>query len=289
MSKFTNFGNTSSMLRKLLRPRNLTPEIYLEARDKPLRNPFQKSVPDALTEGRCGICHGNAFRKFIECRSLDSGFAPLYVCANCGGIYNATAEFNEMDVVEWQKRWAEDPDFYKVPNKDEFNSALDQTRTMFDFFENDIGIKFSGTYVEIGAGSGLMAASALGRFSEVHVLDHVHDRLLKVREIMGVNYNVSDFEDVLDVRADVVLIWHAMEHFLDPGGVFELSARILKNNGYFLIQIPILTEEHVYPGHYYFYSEPVFCFLAEKFGLDVHKFYYDHAMNAMTVALQKRP
>ena len=277
------------MLQKLLRPRTRASGLYLQERDRALANPFQKSVPDALAKGRCGICHENAFRKFIECRSLDSGFAPLYVCAHCGGIYNATAEFNEMDVVEWQKRWAEDPDFYKIPSKDDLNTTLDQTRSMFDFFENDIGIEFAGVYVEIGAGSGLTAASALDRFGEVHVLDHVHDRLLKVREIMGANYIVSDFDDVLNVRADVVLIWHAMEHFLDPGGVFELSARILKTGGYFLIQVPILSEEHVYPGHYYFYSEPVFCHLAEKFALDVHKFYYDHAMNAMTVALRKRP
>jgi 2-polyprenyl-3-methyl-5-hydroxy-6-metoxy-1,4-benzoquinol methylase len=264
-------------------------QLAIQAEQRPpLSNPFLKSAPDALRTGCCGICHGDAFRKFIECRSLDSGFAPLYVCESCGGIYNATAEFNEMDVVEWQKRWAEDPDFYKVPTEEEFENTLAQTRTMFDFFENDTGEKFSGTYVEIGAGSGLTAASALDRFSEVHVLDHVHDRLLKVRDIMGHNYNVSDFESIRQIKADVVLIWHAMEHFLDPGGVFELSASILKPRGYFLMQVPILSEEHVYPGHYYFYSEPVFCTLAEKFGLDVHKFYYDHAMNAMTVALRQR-
>lgn len=252
-----------------------------------LQNPFLKSVPDALSEGRCGICHGSEFEKFMECRSLDSGFAPLYFCRNCKGIYNATAEFGQLDVVEWQKRWAEDPDFYKVPAGDEFDRLLEEAAKTFTFLQSDVGRTFSGTYVEIGAGSGIMAASALKHFNEVHVLDHVEDRLLKVREKVGTNYHVSEFEKIIDVRADVVLIWHAMEHFLDPGGVFQLSAHILKPGGYFFIQVPVLSEEHVYPGHYYFYNELAFRRLAEKSGLDVHKFYYDHAMNAMTVALHK--
>lgn len=252
-------------------------------------NPFPKSLPDALAEGKCGICHQDALTKFIECRSLDSGFAPLYVCKHCGGIYNATAEFNALDVVEWQKRWAEDPEFYKVPTGAQFQALMAESRKTFDFFESDLECKLSGTYVEIGAGSGVMAASALGRFDEVHVLDHVHDRLLKVREIMGDRYQVSDFDQIVNCEADVVLIWHAMEHFLDPGGVFALGSYILKPGGFFLIQVPVLTEEHVYPGHYYFYSEPVFQVLAQIHGLVVHRFYYDHAMNAMTAALGKPP
>lgn len=250
-------------------------------------NPFLKSVPDALKTGRCGICHGNAFEKFLECRSLDSHFAPLYICRICSGIYNATAEFNELDVVEWQQRWAEDPEFYKVPTGEEFDTVVEEARKQFDFFENDLGVKLSGTYVEIGAGSGIMAASALKHFKTVHALDHVHDRLLKVREIVGDNFHVNDFDGILEVSADAVLIWHAMEHFLDPGGVFELGSFILKPNGYFFIQVPVLSEEHVYPGHYYFYSEPVFRTLAERCSLRVCNFYYDHTLNALTVALQK--
>ena len=274
------------MFRRLMRRSDQRPSPQPAARALPY-NPFPKSIPDALGEGRCGICHEDALTKFIECRSLDSGFAPLYVCKHCGGIYNATAEFNALDVVEWQKRWAEDPEFYKVPAGDQFEALMSESRKTFEFFEDDLGCEFSGTYVEMGAGSGVMAASALGRFEDVHVLDHVHDRLLKVRELMGESYHVSDFDHVINVEADVVLIWHAMEHFLDPGGAFALGSYILKPGGVFLVQVPVLTEEHVYPGHYYFYSEPVFEVLAKTYGLDVHKFYYDHAMNAMTAALRK--
>ena len=252
------------------------------------KNPFLKSIPDALKCGCCGICHGNAFSKFLECRSLDSDYAPLYICGECGGIYNATAEFNQLDVLEWQQRWAEDPEFYKIPVGDEFDRSLEEARRQFDFFENDLGVKLSGTYVEIGAGSGMMAASALKHFDTAHVLDHIQDRLRKVQQIVGPEYHVSDFDSILGVRADAVLIWHAMEHFLDPGGVFELGSDILKPNGYFFIQVPVLSEEHVYPGHYYFYSEPVFRLLANRFRMDIHNFYYDHTLNALTVALRKR-
>lgn len=250
-------------------------------------NPFLESIPNAVKKDRCGVCHSTGLVKYLECRSLDSGYAPLYMCKSCLCLYNATAEFNEMDVVEWQKRWAEDPEFYKVPTGDEFVALVDRAAPTFEWLENDLGVRFSGSYMEIGAGSGIMAASALRFFSDVYVLDHVHDRLLKVREIVGERYHVIDYDDGLNIKVDTVLIWHAMEHFLNPGGVFAFGAGQLKKKGYFLMQVPVLTEEHVYPGHYYFYNELVFKRLAEQNGLSILNFYYDHAMNAMTAVLRK--
>lgn len=252
-----------------------------------VENPFLKTEPDAVGVGRCGVCHGTGMVKHFECRSLDSGFAPLYVCRDCLCLYNATAEFNALDVVEWQKRWAEDPEFYKVPGDDEFHDKVAVSRGVFDFFEAELGVSFAGTYAEIGAGSGIMAAAALHYFASAHVLDHVTTRLEQVRARVGERYHVMRFEDLVVLQPDLVLIWHAMEHFLDPGGVFALCARRLRPGGHFLIQVPVLSEEHVYPGHYYFYSETTFQKLAERHGLAKPAFYYDHAMNAMTVAIRK--
>lgn len=250
-------------------------------------NPFLESIPNAIGNSKCGVCHGSNMSKYFECRSLDSGFAPLYSCLDCHAIYNATAEFNELDVVEWQKRWSSDPEFYKVPSGKELQTLIGSASGVFDFFENDLDVKFSGTYMEIGAGSGVMAAAALKYFADSHVFDHVQDRLLQVKEAVGENYHVLSFEQILKIKADVILIWHAMEHLLNPGSVFKICAERLKENGHFLIQVPVLTEEHVYPGHYYFYSEMTFKKLAEVNGLLVHNFYYDHAMNAMTVAFRR--
>lgn len=252
-----------------------------------LANPFLKNEPDILKMGCCGVCHEGNFSKLFECRSLDSGFAPLYICKTCGVVYNATAEFNDLDVVEWQKRWSEDPEFYSVPQGGQFDEMVAEASGVFEFFERDLDKTFGGNYLEVGAGSGMMAAAALRYFEEVHVFDHIDSRLIEVQNIVGPRYHVCDFLSLRDVRADVLLVWHAMEHFLDPGGVFRECVRQVKRGGWVLIQVPILSEEHVYPGHYFFYSEPVFRYLASKNNLKVHKFYYDTKLNAMTVAMNK--
>lgn len=189
--------------------------------------------------------------------------------------------------MEWQKRWAEDPEFYKVPDEGPFFDKVNDSKGVFDFFQSDLGRKFSGTYTEIGAGSGIMGAAALGYFSSVNVFDHVTTRLEQVKARMGSRYNVLEVDDLERIQSDMVLIWHAMEHFLDPGGVFELCSGMMCKGGVMLIQVPILSEEHVYPGHYYFYNETSFNVLSDRFGFAETKFYYDHAMNAMTVALIK--
>ena len=251
------------------------------------RNPFAKTIPDAVTKNSCGVCGEAKLRKHFECRSLDSGFAPLYVCVNCLCVYNATAEFNVLDVVEWQKRWADDPEFYNVSNEESFFQKINDSRGVFEFFQRDLERSFSGTYTEIGAGSGIMAAAALNYFSSVNVFDHVTTRLEEVKARVGSRYNVVTVEKLKKIETDVVLIWHAMEHFLNPGGVFELCANMLRENGLMLLQVPILSEEHVYPGHYYFYNETTFNMLADRYKFANVKFYYDHSMNAMTVALTK--
>jgi len=250
--------------------------------------PFSVILPNAVSTRTCGVCRKkNTLRKYNECKSLDSGFAPLWMCKNCSAIYNATAENEALDVVEWQKRWAEDETFYAVPDGEEFDNIVLQGNQMFDFLQADVGVKLGGTYLEIGAGSGMTGAAALNYFDEVHVFDHVQTRLNMVREKVGDRYKVSSFEDISKIEVDTVLIWHAMEHFLAPGAVFAMCVKRMKPGAFMFIQVPVLSFEHVYPGHYYFYCEQAFETLASQNKLDVVRFYYDHNMNAMTVSMRK--
>lgn len=251
--------------------------------------PFSVTLPSAVATSTCGVCRKTGhLKKYLECKSLDSGFAPLWMCSNCNAIYNATAENEALDVEEWQKRWSEDDTFYSVPDGDEYNKIIADSGEVFKFFSKDLGIEFSGDYVEIGAGSGLMAASAAAFFDRVHVFDHVRSRLEMVQKKVGEDrYFIRSSDDISQIKGDVVLIWHALEHFLAPGAVFELCVRILKPGGVFLAQVPVLSFEHVYPGHYYFYCEKAFEALAGAQGMEIVRFYYDHGMNAMTVAMRK--
>jgi SAM-dependent methyltransferase len=253
--------------------------------------PFSTVIPTAVTNNLCGVCEASgSITKYIECKSLDSGYAALYVCKNCFAVYNSTAETQQMDVLEWQKRWAEDPDFYNVPTGDEFAEMVSQRDPIFEFIQGDLDRKFSGTYLEIGAGSGLMAASALKFFDDVYAFDHVQERLkLTRKQVDKRRYHVISDREIEGVQADMILIWHALEHLLSPGRVFKLCGRCLKDTGLVLIQVPILSFEHVYPGHYYFYNEIALTKMAELAGLKIEKFYYDHAMNAMTAAFSKAP
>ncbi len=248
--------------------------------------PFSAITPNAVEKNKCGVCEEvGALTKYIECKSLDSGFATLYICKKCMAIYNSTAEVQTLDVLEWQKRWAEDPEFYKVPKGGEFDEIIGNYNQVFKFFENDLDVKFGGTYLEIGAGSGVMAAAALNFFEDVYAFDHVRERLAMTQEQVGAeHYHIVTDETIKDVRADLILIWHALEHFLSPGGVFKLCASCLKKGGYVVIQVPVLSLEHVYPGHYYFYNEIALTEMAKLAGLRAIKFYYDHSMNAMTAA-----
>ena len=245
---------------------------------------FSNVIPDAVARNYCGACQQEGrLHKYADVKSLDRSCAPLYICTACTAIYNASGEFDRQDVKAIQQEWAEDPEFYKVPERDEFNQIIELCNGTFRFFQDELGVTFSGTYVEVGAGNGLRAASALNFFDRVFAFDHVRSRLEATKRIVDTDrYQLTDDQHIYGINADAILIWHAMEHLLSPGEVFDLCGRIMNSGGYLLVQVPILSAEHVYPGHYYFYNELAFTRMANHSGLKPVKFYFDLNINAIT-------
>jgi SAM-dependent methyltransferase len=251
--------------------------------------PFSNVTPDAVKTSTCGACGAQGqLRKYVEYKSLDRLCAPLFICTDCTVIYNASGEFDEQDVRTTQSKWGDNPDWYKVPTGEAFAQKVTDCDTSFRFLEEHLGVRFGGTYLDIGAGDGVRGASALNFFERAYVFDHVEDRLRTTARVVNSDrYFVLGVEDLENIEADTVLIWHAMEHLLSPGGVFHLCTRILKPGGNLLVQVPVLSAEHVYPGHYYFYNEVAFERMAERAGLHVMRFMYDYAMNAITATFRK--
>jgi predicted SAM-dependent methyltransferase len=78
---------------------------------------------------------------------------------------------------------------------------------------------------------------------------------------------------------------HSFEHLEDPDGTLREAHRLLKDNGYMLIRIPVINfawEKYGVnwvqldpPRHLFLYTERAFCSLAEKSGFEVEKIIYD--------------
>lgn len=69
------------------------------------------------------------------------------------------------------------------------------------------------------------------------MFDHGTARLEQVKARVGNRNNVVAVEKLKEIQTDAVLIWRAIEHFLHPGGVCELSANMLREDGIRLLLV----------------------------------------------------
>jgi 2-polyprenyl-3-methyl-5-hydroxy-6-metoxy-1,4-benzoquinol methylase len=245
--------------------------------------PFSNVTPNSIKDDICNVCFAkHTMRKFNEYRGCYGGTCELFICASCTAIYNATSELSDHDIKLWQS-WGEEPSTYRVPEGDDFDRLVDDHGNVFRFFEEHLPTKFSGAYLEIGAGNGVMGVAALRHFDQVYVFDQVTERIEQtLKKVDRSRYALLTDEQIKTVEADTILIWHTLEHVLSPAKIFTFCRERLRPAGLLLLQVPILSAEHVYPGHYYFFNEYAFTKMAEIAGLEPVRFYWDHAAHIIT-------
>ena len=245
------------------------------------------SQPNFLAKGKCGVCgEVQGFTKFCDYPSADVAHAPLYSCKACRVVYNATVELSNLEGEKIQKKWELESDFYPVPKeRDSLLIEARESALIFDWLKNNNQISFKGLkLLEIGAGSGIRSAGALDYFDKVYVNDFVEHRLREIeRLIKDKRYQIVQYSEIFDLATDWLLAWHVFEHLVEPWEVFsQLDKMTTPKNGGVFMQIPLLTERHVSPGHYWFYNEDALRYVFTKIGMKSLNFYYDHQMCAGT-------
>lgn len=248
-------------------------------------------IPNFIPNKDCGVCGKNGSLEIhSQYPSLDVVQTTLYVCINCTAIYNSSTEVQEIVNKTAQLEWLSKQGFYDVPNeKTNFEAAVDEASNIFKWFGERYRYEFQDkTFFEIGAGSGMASIAASRFFKNVVTTDLTLDRINEAKYMSGKkNIKIVETLEVDSINFDFFFAWHVFEHVINPNLVFNAMFRNLNAGGVAFIQVPLVTERHIFPEHIFMHNEFSWKKVLENLTIEKFEFNYDIQLCALTLVVFK--
>jgi 2-polyprenyl-3-methyl-5-hydroxy-6-metoxy-1,4-benzoquinol methylase len=251
--------------------------------------PTQDYSLNALMIQQCGNCNSKCtLREYFTLGGMNNHCAKLYICVNCLVVYDASQELNYQNAQTTQTNWEERPEMFATPSSGRWNSEISKNLETFKYLEHKANLTLKGTMLDFGAGSGLRAVAGLQYFTKVLVYDHVSTKLEQLQKLIGLpSYEIVSINALKTCKVDFVFCWHVLEHLIRPGNTIHFLSKLINNNGYLVIQVPLLTKECIEEKHYYFQNEISITHVAQLSKLRVTNLIFDNTNNYMTVVMKK--
>lgn len=99
-----------------------------------------------------------------------------------------------------------------------------------------------GRLVDVGAAGGAFVAEAARAGFDASGIEPVARFARHAREVLGVDVRDGRVEDVGAASADVITLWHVLEHLPDPRGALEQLRRALRPGGSLVLEVPNLES-----------------------------------------------
>lgn len=263
-----------------------------ESNRNELVNSLNIQIPSYIENLNCGVCLStNTLRKHSNFPSLDVNETILYICSNCTAIYNSTTETSKIINEAAQIEWLEKENFYTVPtNIQDFELLVDEAANIFLWFFDKFDYDSSDKqYFEIGAGSGISSVATSRYFADCVTTDLTLERLQIAKKMCNSeNLTVINTSEVNKIKFDFFFAWHVFEHLINPGQVFNDAFSKLNPGGVMFMQVPLVTERHIYPGHIFMHNEYSWSTIISKLNVKEKYFFYDTALCAMTIVIFKK-
>ncbi len=141
----------------------------------------------------------------------------------------------------------------------------------------------SGVFLDLGGGRGYAAIAAATRVRQSIICDIDTAPAREVISSLGYK-NVSTIQSLAGVEslANVLFMWHSLEHLPDPSEFWRDNRRALADNCEILLQVPMYMPEYVVDAHFIFFNETSLNAWAKELGATIRKTLIDHENNFIT-------
>lgn len=242
----------------------------------------------------CRVCGGRMVLLEKRC-DVDGWVQDVALCTGCYVIDNASITPADTTAEATQQRAASCA-HYTVTDTDlaHIRHEVDATRTLLAHFLPDLGENVSArTFLDVGCGRGLLllAADALG-FGTVIGVDLNTESAAATLCHFPPTRPIAVLPDLADVPAvgtlgslpaDVVFLWHTLEHISTPHTFLDTLTPRLNAHALFVAQVPQYHADYIFATHYHFYNEPSLTHLLTAHGFHIDRFEYDGERHYLTV------
>ncbi|MGO1163801.1 methyltransferase domain-containing protein [Brucella pseudogrignonensis] len=244
----------------------------------------------------CNLCGSVEVKHCTAFVDKSGASVNLGVCIICEAIQP------EYSIIDPRRALRQQTSFHESWWKDSTEEVLDEElanlKDLVSVLKAYLGPPAEDNVVlEIGAGRGGLLKALLDSGYNAKGCEPATELVELARKFYSLAPDVlfdltaNDFiEDIvseLPVKPNSFILWHVLEHVENPLSLLEKLARLLKDDGCILLQLPLLKIDYVYPEHYYFVSHRTSKFIANSIGLVLDDIEYDVDNLFATICLRK--
>lgn len=243
----------------------------------------------------CTICgQSGTVRHYEQRLDKDGRVCQISQCADCLVLLNETDLIalaqGETENIALQSQSSDH--FYALDEqfKATFNQLIEENR-LIDFMLEKAPLQSRQTFLDFGAGQGIVAAAAAKHFQSVFAVELSLNVLLETYQLMPHRERifVSDDIDVLDIKFNAMASMHVLEHIPELGPLIRMLREKLEPDGVLLFQVPLLRGDYIVPTHYSFFNEVSVRKMAERFDFIVEGVWFDVNLDFLTAIFRRPP
>jgi 2-polyprenyl-3-methyl-5-hydroxy-6-metoxy-1,4-benzoquinol methylase len=169
---------------------------------------------------------------------MNNGMWSVHKCMGCGlGVLDPRPDPSELCELYRETYFIDQYDPGFAPGSKDMTRRLSQESHRIRFFRSLVG---KGVVLDLGCGRGYFLAACRERGYEVKGYDVSEDAAAYVRSTLEIPVETGDIREGIfpSGSAEVVTMWHALEHTPDPRIYLDLAGKWLAPNGCLVVEVP---------------------------------------------------
>lgn len=200
----------------------------------------------------CRLCK-SAFIKNWTARDAKTGEnLDIAICGGCGLVQQSTVPSDEELKIYYSHNYRQDYKSTHQPKPKYIYRAGIAAQSRIDFMHRS-GIQPSGKrLLDIGAGGGEFCYLAEKAGFAAQGIEPHNGYSEFAREKYGIQIHTCEIGELPSQRADVVTMFHVLEHLAHPHAAIQKIWDILAENGHFVVEVPNIHQTDSSPHNIYF-------------------------------------
>jgi SAM-dependent methyltransferase len=244
----------------------------------------------------CPVCNSKSdLLKLFSYKDRDSIHANINLCIECRSLipeYELDIDYTKLE------NQTEFMNFALTLNEENAKSLVEGYLGVIDFYSEYLEeVRSEGRICEVGFGRGSLIMGLKERGFDIIGCDPSKYLVQQAKSIYNLqdteirNTDLEGLEKYINnenIPISACIMWHVLEHIPNSLSVFKTINRMLKKNGYFIFQIPLLQISQLHPDHLAFFTEASIDYLVKRTGFKVIRKDYDFERLFLSVIVQKQ-
>lgn len=200
----------------------------------------------------CRLCESHIVRTWIASDAKSGESLELGLCGGCGLVQQTTLPTDEELRIYYSHNYREDYKSTHTPKLKYVHRAGMTAKDRLGFIELAGITSQNKRLLDIGAGGGEFCYMATKAGFAASGIEPHQGYSEFAREKYGIDIRSCGIADLGEQQADVVTMFHVLEHLAHPRDVMRKLWSVLADDGYLIIEVPNIHQADASPHNIYF-------------------------------------